>query len=213
MNYVKDHIPKDTPHDRRPSTRMDAEFLTVHNTANPKSTARNERAWLANQNNNRTASFHIVIDEREAIECLPLNEVGYHAGDGHGNGNMKSIGIEICESGDYEKTLDNTTTLVAKMLKERKWGVDRLKRHFDWSGKVCPRLMYDGGKWTGWERFKDDVARKMKGDEEMDKVIANNIIKHLKVAYAHTFIEADKKEIGQLADYLRMLSHQPKQNS
>lgn len=49
---------------------------------------------------------HLVIDETEAIECIPLNEVAWHAGDGaNGTGNRKSIGLQICESGDRVKTL------------------------------------------------------------------------------------------------------------
>lgn len=158
MEYRVDHIPKNTPHSRRSCNPMAAETITIHNTGNPDSNAKGERAWLTNPSNDRQASYHIVVDEREAIECLPLNENAWHAGDGaNGPGNRKSIGIEICESGDYAKTLANAAQLVAKMLKERGWGVDRLRRHFDWSGKICPRLMYDSGKWTGWMEFKAAV--------------------------------------------------------
>ncbi|BFH70583.1 hypothetical protein J27TS7_58940 [Paenibacillus dendritiformis] len=165
-NYIVDHIPRNTPYDRRPGNKMDATTLTIHNTGNPSSTARNERGWLTNPSNKRTASYHIVVDEHEAIEVLPLNENAWHAGDGNGNGNRKSIGIEICESGNYGKTLQNAAALVARMLYERGWGVDRLRRHFDWSGKICPRLMYSGGKWTAWERFKLMVQKELNA---MDK--------------------------------------------
>ncbi|CRF29049.1 N-acetylmuramoyl-L-alanine amidase CwlA precursor [Mycobacterium tuberculosis] len=47
------------------------------------------------------------------------------------------------------------------MLQERGWGIDRLRRHYDWSGKICPRLMYDGGKWTGWTFFLGLVSEKL----------------------------------------------------
>lgn len=161
-NYIVDHIPRSTPCNRRPGNTMSATTLTIHTTGNPTSTARNERGWLTNPSNDRTASYHIVVDEREAIEVLPLNENAWHAGDGNGDGNRKSIGIEICESGNYAKPLENAADLVAKMLKERGWGVDRLRRHYDWSGKICPRLMYDGGKWTGWTKFKAEVEKRMK---------------------------------------------------
>ncbi|WP_405153118.1 N-acetylmuramoyl-L-alanine amidase [Paenibacillus sp. FSL K6-0108] len=163
MNYRKDYIPKGTANNRRPSLVMNATTITIHNTGNPSSTAANERAWLTNPTNTRTASFHIVVDEREAVECIPLNENAWHSGDGSGasSGNRTSIGIEICESGSYAKTLDNAATLVASMLKERGWGVDRLRRHYDWSGKICPRLMYDGGAWTGWGLFKAAVQAKL----------------------------------------------------
>ncbi len=167
--YCKDHIPKSTPCKRRPGYPMSASTITIHNTGNPSSTAANERAWLTNPSNSRTASYHIVIDEREAIECLALNEVGWHSGDGSGakSGNRTSIGIEICESGNYAQTLSNAVELVASMLKEHGWGVDRLRRHFDWSGKICPRLMYDGGKWTGWTEFKKRVRDRLEENKPM----------------------------------------------
>jgi len=183
MNYRKDYIPKSTPNNRRSSFVMKAKTLTIHNTGNAKSSAANERAWLTNPSNDRQASFHIVVDEKEAIECIPLTENAWHSGDGSAiaSGNRTSIGIEICESGNYAKNLENATELVAKMLKERGWGVDRLRRHFDWSGKICPRLMYDEGKWTGWSLFKAavnvklEMINKQKEDEDMDKatVIVN----------------------------------------
>lgn len=162
MNYIIDHIPRTTPHNRRPGVPMTPQYITIHSTGNPKSTARNERAWLTNPSNTVTASYHIVVDEKEAIEVLPLNEVAWHAGDGaSGPGNRKSIGIEICESGDGAKTLANAANLVAKMLNERGWGVDRLRRHHDWNKKICPRIFYDGGKWTGWQQFKQAVQREL----------------------------------------------------
>lgn len=42
------------------------------------------------------------------------------------------------------------------MLHERSWGVDKLKRHFDWSGKNCPRIL-NYNNWEGWTKFKNDV--------------------------------------------------------
>ncbi len=172
MNYRVDHIPKNTAKDRRPGLAMQATTITIHNTGNPSSTAANERGWLTNPSNDRTASFHIVVDEREAIECIPLNENAWHAGDGSGasSGNRTSIGIEICESGNYAKTLENAAELVASMLRERGWGVDRLRRHFDWSGKICPRLMYDNGKWTGWTTFKNMVSARLAAKEDNEEM-------------------------------------------
>ncbi|MGY5346542.1 N-acetylmuramoyl-L-alanine amidase (plasmid) [Paenibacillus glucanolyticus] len=176
MNYRKDHIPRTTAFNRRPGNAMNATTITIHNTANEKSTAANERSWLTNPSNNVQASYHIVVDEREAIECIPLNENAWHAGDGSGasSGNRTSIGVEICESGNYAKTLDNAVTLVAQMLKERGWGVDRLRRHWDWSRKVCPRLMYDGGTWSAWYAFKAAVLGRLNAMNEEGSEMAND---------------------------------------
>lgn len=166
MNYIINHIPRNTPHNRRPGQTMLLQYLTIHSTGNPSSTAKNERAWLTNPQNNRQASFHIVVDEKEAIEVLPLTEVAWHAGDGNGQGNRASIGIEICESGNRQKTLANAVKLVAKLLKERNWGVDRIRRHYDWSRKSCPRILM-ADNWAGWEQFKKDVQKELAGGGSM----------------------------------------------
>ena len=164
MRYLIDHIPRNTPYGRRPGIAMQPEYITIHSTGNEKSTARNERDWLVNPKNTRKASWHICVDENEAIEAIPLDEVAWHAGDGaSGTGNRKSISIEICESGDRTKTLENAVKLVAKLLKERGWSIDRLRRHYDWSKKICPRIFYDNGKWTGWEQFKQAVRKELLG--------------------------------------------------
>ncbi len=164
MQYIVDHIPRTTPCNRRPGLAMSPQYITIHSTGNPSSTARNERAWLTNPSNKVTASWHIVVDEKEAIEAIPLNEVAWHAGDGSGQGNRASIGIEMCESGNRVKTLENAVKLTAKLLKERGWGVDRLRRHHDWSGKICPRILQPNN-WAGWEQFKRDVQKELSGGE------------------------------------------------
>ncbi|MFC6334279.1 N-acetylmuramoyl-L-alanine amidase [Paenibacillus septentrionalis] len=165
--YRQDHIPLSTPYNRRPGLAMTPTTITIHNTGNLSSTAANERAWLTNPTNTRTASYHIVIDAIEAIEVLPLNETAWHAGDGSKatSGNRTSIGIEICErntlTGEYAQTLRNAVELVAKLLTANNWSVDRLRRHYDWSGKNCPRLMNQDGKWTGWKQFVQQVDARL----------------------------------------------------
>jgi len=232
--YIKDHIPSSTARNRRPGLILAPRFITIHNTANEKSTARNERAWLVNPSNTATASYHIVIDDREAIECIPTNEVSWHAGDGSGSnsGNRTSISIEICESGRYERTLENASDLVAAMLKERGWGVEALRRHHDWSGKICPRLMYDNGTWKGWYNFKDNVAAKLAvlnkqeetdmetrpaqpdpdpgegGEQMLSAEDANKIILFLSAAYMSTEVAEARKEYNRLANELRKASGQ-----
>ncbi len=102
MIYKVQHIP--ISKDKRPGIKIIPEYITIHSTGNPKSTALNERNWLVNPNNNRVASWHIVVDEKEIIEAIPpLDEMAYHSGSKEGN--QKSIGIEICESGNRKKNI------------------------------------------------------------------------------------------------------------
>lgn len=214
MKYTIDHIPKNTDRNRRPGNAMIPESITIHNTGNPRSTARNERDWLINPENTVIASYHIVIDEREAIECIPLSENAWHAGDDEsGPGNRTSIGIELCESGNYVQTVENSVKRVASMLRERGWGVDRLRRHFDWSGKICPRKMHDGGEWSGWNEFKKRVQSELqKNDPHMLNLDdANKMIRFLSAGWF--VVQGNKKseaEFHRLANALREASGQSK---
>jgi N-acetylmuramoyl-L-alanine amidase len=167
MRYVTNHIPMG---DKRPGTPLEPSYITIHSTANLSSTAKNERNWLVNPTNTRIASWHICVGETEAVEAIPLNEVAYHAGTAAGNAN--SISIEMCESGNRHTVINNTADLVAEMLFKRGWGIDRLKRHYDWSGKNCPRILNLTGDWQGWENFKTIVAVKLSELVNVDEEVA-----------------------------------------
>src|SRR5699024_108104 len=211
MSIIKDHIPYNTPNNRRPGSQLHATTITVHNTANPKSTAKNERGWLTNPSNDRTASYHYVIDAKDIIEVIPPTEVSYHAGDV--NGNLTSIGVEICES-NYDQSLSNAVKFIAKMLNDRGWGVDRLRRHHDWSGKNCPRLMNNDGQWSGWVSFKNAVQAELEGLRryKMSPDDANKIIQTwLGPSWNFSKSDVDKKELNRLANELRKASNQPTQ--
>ncbi len=156
MGYVVKHIPVDKF--RRPDIKITPQYITIHSTANLRSSALNERNWLINPNNKVKASWHIAVDECMVVEAIPLDEKTIHTN--NASGNITSISIEICESGNRVKTLQNAVKLVAKLLKERNWGVDRLRRHFDWSGKVCPRI-FSVNKWAEWEAFKLAVEKEL----------------------------------------------------
>ncbi|MEJ9120256.1 N-acetylmuramoyl-L-alanine amidase, partial [Bacillus thuringiensis] len=92
---------------------MNPEFISVHNTYND-APAENEIAYMIRNNNE--VSFHIAVDDKEAVQGIPLERNAWHCGDGGGNGNRKSIGVEICYSlngGDrYYKAENNAAIIV-----------------------------------------------------------------------------------------------------
>ena len=138
---------------------MVARYCTLHSTGNPNSSARGEVKNLARLDNKRQASFHIAVDDKEAVEAIPLNEVAWHAGDGYnGTGNRKSIGIEICESGNRQKTLDNVVKVTVAMMKLHKIPIEDLRRHYDWSGKNCPRIL-SANDWKEWKLLKERIRK------------------------------------------------------
>jgi hypothetical protein len=105
-------------------------------------------------------SWHITVDDKEAVQHLPFNESAWHAGDGaNGVGNRQSIGVEACinADGDWGKTLDNTARVVAWLQGERSVPESRTVQHNHWSGKNCPaRLRASGGQ--GWRDLLTMVA-------------------------------------------------------
>lgn len=125
--------------------------IVIHNTANDASAA-NEIAYMLS--NNKETSFHFAVDDKEIVQGIPLNRNAWHAGDGDGKGNREGIAIEICYSKSggerWLKALENAAELTAKLLKDYGWGIDRVTKHQDYSGKHCPHRILDE---YGWDNF------------------------------------------------------------
>jgi len=164
----------------RPGTKITARGLVIHWTANQGKGAN----AVANRNyfNNPTtiASAHYIVDDTQIVQCLPENEMGYHVGANSykpealkqlsSYPNNCTIGIEMCvnSDGNFQAMYQNTVEHAADILKRYGWGVDKLWRHFDITGKNCPAYFVSDDyarRFTGltaaqaWAKFKDDVQR------------------------------------------------------
>ncbi len=140
---------------------MKPQYITVHNTANDAS-ARNEVSYM--RNNSSSTSYHVAVDDKEVVIAAPFNRNCFHAGDGrNGTGNRKTIGIEICYSKSggsrFDEAEKNAAQYIAGLLKAYGWGINRVKRHYDWSRKYCPHRTMD----RGWQRFLNMVSAAMGG--------------------------------------------------
>ena len=141
-------------------------YLTIHSTGNLKSNARQERNWLINTTNKSGASWNICVDDKEAIIAIPLNEKSNHSGSN--TGNLTSIGLEICESGDREKTLKNAIQISAFILKEFNLTYKDLRQHYDWNKKNCPRILRQENMW---EWFVNEVKKEMEANAMLERLI------------------------------------------
>jgi N-acetylmuramoyl-L-alanine amidase CwlA len=138
---------------------MDAEFIVVHNTANDASVV-NEIAYMIRNNNQ--VSYHYAVDDKQIIQGIPENRNAWHAGDGgSGKGNRKGLSIEICYSKSGGNQFIAAEKLAAKFiafkLKEKGWGIDKVKKHQDFSGKYCPHRTLD----MGWDRFLNMIKAEL----------------------------------------------------
>ena len=155
---------------QRPEYPMQATSITVHNTANPNATAANHENYV--RNNDLSASYHLIVDDKEAILLVPLNEQAWHTGTSIGN--RTSIGIEVCEFSDKARqnaTDLNAQKLIAGMLKgtnptgfnAKYLTINNVRTHQSWLqygtvGKYCPRLILP---W--WNSFKAGIVAIMNG--------------------------------------------------
>jgi N-acetylmuramoyl-L-alanine amidase len=138
---------------------MKAKYITIHNTANDASAA-NEIAYML-RNSNAT-SYHVAIDDKEAIESIPFSRNAWHAGDGaYGKGNRESIGIEICYSKSggkrYEEAEANAIEYTARALVQLGLPASAVKFHQEWSGKNCPHRILDEKRGNA---FKQAIAKR-----------------------------------------------------
>ena len=125
--------------------------ICVHNTSND-APAKNEVSYM--KSNKNSTSFHVAVDDVEAIQVIPFNRNAFAAGDGkNGEGNRKYIHFEICYSKSGGTKFTNAEKRAAKeiavILKQFGWGINKVKKHQDFSGKYCPHRTLD----MGWTRF------------------------------------------------------------
>ena len=169
-----------------PSAFMEGKIIgvTIHNTdwiSVASGTTPAEQYTRATVNGNMNdVRVHYYVDNTCAWQNLPLNLSGWHAADGSGNGNRRTIAIECIMSSAYndrdKKSEDNAAKLAAALLKKYNLDINHLYTHTHWlnvrvdkSGsvdylntaknpyKMCPLYIL-----PHWSAFKAKVQSYMK---------------------------------------------------
>ena len=158
MSLVKSLISSDKYGVKCPY-KMTPKGICIHNTAND-APAKNEVSYM--KSNNNEVSYHIAIDDLEAIQVIPFDRNAWHAGDGgSGQGNRNYIAVEICYSesgGDrFIKAEKRAAKEVAALLKQYGWTINNVKKHQDFSNKYCPHRTLD----MGWQRFLNMIQTEL----------------------------------------------------
>lgn len=178
---------------------MTPQFITVHNTANDAS-AENEIKYMLTNGNQ--VSYHVAIDDINVIQAIPFNRNAWHCGDGQGNGNLKSIGVEICYSKSggvrYAVAEENTVQYIASLLKQYGWGVERVRKHQDWNGKYCPHRILDEGRWNTFLKRIESALNANTETVGKDDDVMQFTIKETKAAVRDLLQQAvDSKKIDK----------------
>lgn len=157
--------------------------VTIHNTDAIKAasgTTMAEQYTRATVNGNmNSVRVHYYVDNVGAWQNLPLTQQGWHAADGNGNGNTRTIAIECIMSGkgtaEDKAAEDNAARIAADLLKTYGLGIDCLFTHTHWLNvrdgrkgtvdqlnvmrhpyKMCPLYIL-----PHWQEFKSKVAAYM----------------------------------------------------
>lgn len=132
--------------------------IFVHYTANPGTSAAQNRSYFANlaETHERSASAHLIIGyEGELIQCIPFDEQAYAVM----TRNEDSISIECCylsDDGSFtQETYDTLVHTLAWLLDQYDLSTEDILRHYDCGGKLCP--LYYAENEGAWDRLRQDV--------------------------------------------------------
>lgn len=155
---LHDHdVDCDLPWSRLPNPILG---VTIHNTPRinaASGTTQAEQHTRATRNGNMgDVIVHFYVDEVSAWQNVSFDYTTWHAADGNGPGNTKTISIEIIESDanteEGRKAEDNGARLAAYILDMYGLGIDRLYQHATWYSKNCPVCIR-----PHWGEFADKV--------------------------------------------------------
>ena len=133
--------------------------IVIHYTANPGSTAQDNRDYFNglqySQETSASSNFVVGLDG-EIIQCVPTWEVAYASNDR----NYDTVSIEVChpdESGKFtDKTYRSLVQLTAWLCVKFDLSADDVIRHYDVTGKNCPKYFVENEE--AWAAFKENVS-------------------------------------------------------
>ena len=142
------------------------QYIVIHYTANPSSTARQNRNYFENlkDTGETFASAQFVIGlEGEIIQCVPCNEMAYCSN----SLNDVCISIEMChpdDTGNFnDATYNNCVYLVAKLMNYYDMDMEQLIRHYDVTGKNCPKYFVEHeDRWEVFKGFVEEYRERYK---------------------------------------------------
>ncbi|MEQ6048913.1 N-acetylmuramoyl-L-alanine amidase [Lysinibacillus capsici] len=174
--------------------------ICIHETDNTnKGSEADNHARLQANGNSRQASWHWSVDDKEALQSFTHDYQCWAAGSTKGNN--EAIQIEMCvnSDGDYVKTVQNTASLVAKILKDENLTVHDVVQHNFYSGKNSPSKMRSTSAPIPWSSFlkMDDV---MKFTNETLKAAVRDYLKQAVDKKLIDKLHLEKFDAGTLTD-------------
>lgn len=177
MSYTIDKSYKARWYNTSSRAASSIKYIVLHYTGNGGTTATAKGNANYFKTTDRKASAHYVCDEKDVIyQCVPDTNAAYAVGDNqkYTNGgaslkgictNSNSISIEMVShsdsAGNYyisESTQQHARELARDLMKKYAVPIERVVRHYDVTGKMCPTTMCgDAAKNALWAQFKNKI--------------------------------------------------------
>ena len=143
----------------RPGTATDQiTGIVVHYTANPGSTAMDNRNYfegLKDSHITKASSNFVVGLDGEIVQCVPTWEVAYASN----SRNHDTVSIECCHPDDTGKfnaaTYRSMVQLCAWLCLKFDLNETEVIRHYDVTGKNCPKYFVENE--DAWKTFRKDI--------------------------------------------------------
>ena len=146
----------------------DVEWIVMHYTANDGDSDTSNGRYFQKPLN-PVASAHFFVDDDSITISVPEDYVAFHCGAYHYTHpfcrNYNSIGIEMCDAKRdgkvmaTAKTIANAADLAAMLCEKYNIPVDHIIRHYDVTGKLCPKYWVDDPQ--GIVRFRNMVKERI----------------------------------------------------
>lgn len=140
---------------RRGEKMKEVTDIAIHYVGNPGTTAQANRDYFAQPDTEVSAHFLIGL-AGEVIQCISLDEKSSATNER----NRDTISIEVCHpdaTGQFtQASYDSLVKLTAWLCDTAGIGRDRVIRHYDVTGKLCP--LYFVEHPDAWQAFLADVA-------------------------------------------------------
>lgn len=167
----------------RPQAKINPTAIAWHYVGNPGTSAlanRNYFEGLKDSHKTKASSHYIIGLDGEIIQCIPDLEKSFCT-----NGaNDYAISVECCHPDNTGKFTDATYSSMVWLGKYlmQKYGIKNNIRHYDVTGKTCPKWFVDNP--DEWEKFKYDL--------EVEEVLRYKTVEEMPEYY--------RKDIQELID-------------
>ena len=189
----------------RPGTKLGrVKNIVVHWVGNANSTAIANRNYFESLKEKKSfASSHYIVGlQGEIIQCVPENEIAYHAKEA----NSYSIGIEVCHPDWQGKFSDVTYKSLISLLADlcKCYSLEPTQaiiRHYDVTKKLCPKYYVEHS--GAWLQLKQDVKVAMETEDLELKKAAELLYKRKVISVLSAWSDMSKFKLEYVPGLLK----------